>query len=346
MSLLYIDGFDHYASTAQMPNFFHTRLWGLNAGLGTPGRSGSGKYLHWNDWGAIGLGFSGWGTPPWTSIAGLSVRLASLDQFVLATVVVPREQSPKRQIGLYVASDGSLEVWTMVQTPPYKGTLLATSAPGLFAPNVWRHLEWKCLLDAADGLYAARLDGTPLCSSTGRTVSDDQPFPDEPPYIAFPTALDIDDLYLANTAGPGIADFLGIRQVRTLTPESDVATGWTPSVPGPHAPLVAQLAPEDLTYISDTTSGTGDTDAFRFPAPPASGVDALQVTMRLKSTNENAAGARPVIGSGTGAVLFPLWPEQFQPLTQVWEKDATGTPWTSGSVAATTFGVRAICESD
>lgn len=348
MALLYIDGFDHYANAAQAQSSYRFSLSWLYwlppppaPELRSPGRSGSGRYLRWNGWG--GIRFL---SEDWTSLMGASVRLASLDQFVLAAVVRPRETNPKYQIGLYAAADGSLEVWTMTQTAPYKGTRLAASAPGRLAPNTWRHVEWKCLLDATAGLYAAQLDGAPLFGGTGRTTSDDQPISDLPPYHAFPAGVDIDDLYLANATAPGVVDFLGDRRVVTLAPRSDVLAGWTPSVPGPHAPLVASLAPDDTTFLTGLAPAgtTGPADSFRFPSPEAPSVAAVQVTVRGEiEMGLGFGGVLPLVGSGVGAEI-ELPAGDFSQATQVWEKDAAGAPWTSASIAATAFGVRAVSD--
>jgi hypothetical protein len=193
--------------------------------------------------------------------------------------------------------------------------LLAQSVPGLIDPSAWNYLECKVIIDAVNGSVVGRVNGLVVFSAFGiNTIGNGNPL--APPLPSTCSGITLcgnpggglyncyfDDTYMCDLTPPN-GDFLGAVHIYAEVPFADTATDqWTPSVAGPHFPLVNTIPPNIAEYVESNTPGQVDEYLHAITGiPPASEVLAVQHSL-LASVN--TAGTQ-VIASSLNEITGPV----------------------------------------
>jgi hypothetical protein len=340
MSLLFVEGFDHYASTAQLVQGKWTSIYGTSSTYTTlePGRFPGST--------ALALNYSssylsrGLGANPQTVIIGLAVHAEAWPSSE-QTMFVLREGG-NIQIGVRAMPTGQLSV--------YRGStsnILGTSVQGMTA-GAWHYLELKVTIDNAGGSVELRVNGSPWIAVSGiDTQSSGNAWVDELRLLGWVEDLWFDDLYVCDAAGTANNDFLGDCRVITLAPDADgTVNDFTPQSGGANHVEVddGPSGPdEDTTYVS--ASAVGAKDLFGYPAPGAQPgvIKGVAVTTRARKTDAGTRAFRALARSGTtetaaGASHDAL--ASYADSQDIFETDPeTGTAWTEAGFAAAEFGI-------
>lgn len=140
------------------------------------------------------------------------------------------------------------------------GTILGTSAAGVFTADAWHYVEMKAVLSDTVGTVDVQIDGVNVLTLTGldtknagtKTVFDQVEFG-----TGLATAHRLRDVYICNGAGTVNNDFLGDCRVTFLAPDVDsTPEEWTTSTGTSTFALVDDNPPNDDTdYIESSTDG-------------------------------------------------------------------------------------------
>jgi hypothetical protein len=355
MALLWMDGFDAYgtSSTPNVEALLNSAGYmnAVGVALDTGTRSGTGSAVRINE----------------TSVYTNQLRKAfdTKDEIVLgfAVKIVPGTLnnlvevlydnlfgSVTAQLGVYANGVGGLSI-------SIDGSnMLAASQPNVFFPNVWHYLEMRYKPSHTDGVVQVRLDGVDVITYTGKTCPDGTPakvntvrwITSESDHThstasAYGTQW-IDDLYICDTLGAELNDFLGDVQVIALLPSADAGPNDMSVYGGSvtHASAVNEVPANDgASYLYSNIAG--DTEMFTVPALPATIMDVLAVSTHCR-VRKDAPGASSIklraTVNGSAAQSDDL------ALTTVYTSKVMIMPsapdsgaWTKEKVAGMTIGV-------
>lgn len=339
MALLFMDGFDHYA-TADF-----TKKWtSINASpqiLPTSGRRGGGAAridvyntnlvfktfpFTSNTW-ILGFAFNSGGGFGSASLAGI------LD-------------GSTYQCELRTNSDGTMSVTR-------NGTALTggTSTRAMNA-GTWNYIEWKVTI--ADSIAAnscvVRVNGEDWLSvAAGQDLKNSANAFANRIVIGGSgpismTNLLFDDLYVCDQTGPApYNNFLGDVRIDTLLPNGDgTYQAWSPSTGTTHYTCVDENPIN--TTDSVQTAGVGNRDSYTFQDLPALTGNVLAVQTNIAAI-KNDAGSRSVktlvksgatVSTGTAQALN----NSYLYYNDMFVNDPnTGTAWTQAAINAAEFGV-------
>lgn len=340
MALLFMDGFDHYA-TADLANKYTTVS---NVGSGSvinasAGRRGGGAYTAKNSSYAtkrIAAGVA-------TLIAGSAVNTqgfgngasTSTIRFVDSTVV---------HVSIRLESDGSIKAYRGDVT-----TLLGSSATGIVNLGGYNYIEVKATINDTTGAVVVRLNGATVLTlsnvdtrNAGNASTDGVGIGG-----SFGTNNEafFDDFYICDTAGSTNNDFLGDCRVDTLYPNGDGNySQFTPSTGSSHYQLVDETAPNTTDYNDGANVGDRDSYAMGNLAALASQtVYGVQVNAALMKDDAGGKSASTFVRSGStdgDGASVALGTSQVY-VSQVYETNPDGAvAWTETAVNAMEAGVR------
>ena len=349
MALLFIDGFDHYA-TADL-----TAKW---SSLGGTVVVSAGNGRHGSN--AVRLTTSGatlqkaCGTANTTVVVGMAVR-SPLTQGTNATFLFLRDSAGTRDHLLLTAgSSGAMVVYrggnTLTAGSNFSGTVLGTTSSGLSA-NTYAYVELQAVLaSGTGGSVTVRLNGVSVLTVTGITTQNTNGAAGWSG-IGLASSVDgsgqydVDDLYVLDGSGAAPWNtFLGDCRVDARYPTgAGATTGWTPST-GANWSCVDETAPNgDTDYVSAATSGLTDTyvtqDAVVIGAP----IYGVQHALSMKKSDTGTCTVAPVIRvSGVdypGADLAPSTAYGYG-LQIAQTNPATAAQWTEAGFNAAEFGMK------
>lgn len=246
MSVLYLDGFDHYGSGSNGVNNMFGGPWtGTNsifANIGAPtwGPARTGAFAYGNT-GAVARRV----LPAAKAQVFLSLGYA-LDALPAtnldSSVCTFRDGSNLILANLYVGTTGDLRL-----TDAANNLLAASAGPVVIAHN-WHFFE--ILWDKTNSLFTVRVDdpsgtGTPALAATSITFASNcaQLTVNEARIFGGTVQGWADDVMIRDTAGTVNNSWLGDRRVATLFANNDTATaGWTPSYYQRFGPGILRLA--------------------------------------------------------------------------------------------------------
>lgn len=336
MSILFIDGFDHYA-TADI-----TKKWTAMVGaptIGTAGRRLSGQLRA----GSTNVYISK--TLPATAswVIGFALMVEALPTTSVAVVSLLDVGSA--QCDLRVNADGTLSV-TRNGTALTGGTSVAAISAGAYY-----YIEWKVTISdsIAAGSCKVRISGVDAITvATSQDVKNTVNAYATQIRIGHQSgsiaALNFDDLYVCDQSGSTNNDFLGDCRVDTQFPTADGATtNFVPSTGTAHYSLVDEAAPNTTDYVSSSTAG--DRDLYEFSdltALTASTVYGVQVN---SAASKDDAGSRSIALTARSASTNVDGSTQALSTSQlihnsVFEVDSASAAWTQTSVNAAQFGVK------
>lgn len=353
MSLLYIDGFDHYSDLSGAGN----KLDEL-----APNRWVAGSLTRQDDHqvaapmprlGGLGLQLRWQSQNSGTNSPGLAFTLPRIPDvgeswgfgFHFYTDDLPASANAK---GLFGFCSGPTDVGTVFtltssgqlsyKTTGPSGTIIYTSS-GTISPGVLYHFEFKCTfgLGSAGG-FEVRVNGVPFFEQAG--ISFD---PANRSHVCFGSTaaassdanlFHIDNFYIWDDQGGDVVDWLGDRTVFTLLPDSDGAPqDWSLSSGSEAFSLINSVPPSGgfiETGDIDDRAVFGIEDLFQ----PSHSIVGVQIDVRALKTD---AGASEIAFGPTGFLGSPAALTQDQNLYygEIWERDpGTNAGWTALGINA------------
>jgi hypothetical protein len=343
VALLFMDGFDHYATSDLAEKWTTNAFCALGSGNGRRGTNGM-RQSSYNSW----LGLTLPSQPTW--IVGCALRItaypttgpAGLLEWVEATAIQGR---------LHIETTGTVS-YTRGLTP------VGSPSTATIALNTYTYVECLLTVHNTAGVVIVRLNGVEVLTLTGiDTQATATALVDTirlgnhgaNPNFQFGTQ-DVDDVYVCD--GTGAAPhhtFLGDCRIDTLYPSADGAySAWTPSTGTAHFSLVDEAVPNDDTdFLYTTTASVREAQALG-NLPPLTTPRVYGVQQAL-AARKNSASIGQLVGlltsGGTtqgGATVHTLT-TSYRYCRQVWTTDpATGAAWTVDAVNALEAGVESV----
>lgn len=335
MTLLFMDGFDHYA-TADI-----NKKWDISGGgtiFATGGRRNSGyyqlnnptkKFIPQRDTVIVGHGFN------ITSASTTNVHLGFYDSVGAAY-----------QIGIYVDSNGAFKVYRNSTAPAFNsagGTLIGQSANGAFKFGMWLFVEVKVVIHDTTGSVEIRVEGVTVLNLTNvDTKHTANAWVDQIVFGAASGNSYIDDLYINDNQGSVNNNFLGDVRIDAYLPNADgTNSAFTPSTGTSHFALVDETVPNTTDYNDGVNVGDKDTYNFTDMSHTPASIFATQLCLAAAKDDSGARSVKPVTRSGgTNYVgsAFALSTSQLY-ATEIREVDpATSAAWTKANLNAAEFG--------
>jgi hypothetical protein len=335
MALLFMESFDGYGGTGS-----HATKWlGGVSGLGTsspPPRTGSYRCSTGSDQQRlitpatstliIGLAYywNGATTGRWTIWAGTSF-------------------ASDWQCSVSFDGDGKIRV----RNAGYSGTALGTTTNPVLVASSYNFIEAKILVSNS-GTFIVRCNGVEVLNGAGDTQAGASAAIAGFSFNPGVSGAAVDDLFVLDSSGTALNDFIGDCKVECLTPQAGNGsnTGLTCSTGTDHGALVDELpANDDTDYNFSATVGAKDTYAFTNVATVGS-IKAVQVSARARKTDSATKELAVVtrVGStdydgATQAVASTSY-SQYQ---QIWEKrPSDNADWTIADVNAAEFGLKVV----
>lgn len=333
MSLLFLDGFDHY-NPQQLNGFLPGAGWGKATYLSplaqqVAGRRPTSKALRLANDGALNTMYyaKALSSPQTSLIIGMAFRLnQALEDLPLLTLITTTGQQFKL----------SLDSFGILSLQNAAGTVLSSSTRA-FAFNSWHFIE---LAATASNSFVARVNGQQVFSTTasfgtfaalrlGKNAASN-------------SVLDIDDLYVCNALGAVNNTFLGNVRIDTLYPNSDVATGWTSPVAN-HYSVINKPVPDLNTTLSAEAINLQDTYNFDdLPAIIAPAILGLQLNSLVASSDGSSATVKQLVQVGATTQLLNVHylSSDFSYISNVLELNpVTNAAFTEANFNAAKFGL-------
>lgn len=345
MSLLFMDGFDHYTPNTD----YQKKGWSSNGGISyapaagssTSGRRGSGGV---KPQGYINYLKRSLGSNQNTLIAGIAhntggnqTTSSSYDSCVFMFL-----DGTISQISCGASGTGRFDI--------YRGSsLIGSTAPGVLIENIFQYIEIKVVFHASAGSVILRVNGSTVLTLSGiSTITTSNAYANVIGInhlgTNFTTNGTLDDFYLCNASGTTNNDFLGDVRVDTLIPNSDgTYSNFTPSTGTSHYQLVDETTPNITDYNSSQTIGHRDSyNMSNLSSISSQTIFGLQASIAALRVEEGYRTIAPSIRSSTtnsDGNNYTL-AQSLLYASSVFETDPnTSTAWTESGVNAMEAGV-------
>jgi hypothetical protein len=328
MSVLFFESFDYYNAVATK--------WKAGANSGGVDLSGTLS--------RTGIGCCVLGTP----FGPMRVLPSHMTRVIYGTAVVPNGL-PCKALRFSTAAGGNLIVgidtdlsvtyWVYFGFDAQGGK----SAPGVCTLNGYNYLEVDAVASATLGSVTIRVNGVQVFSiSNVNTVGFGPAYFD---CIQLGGCGGLggtihDDVYVVDPATTPNNSFQGaVRVYRLLAGADSTPLQWTPSVAGPHYPLVNSVPPDLTKWVQSSTPG--QTDQYLYPLvsiPSSVTVKAVQHSLLAAL---DAAGSRSIASSVEGIVSptsFSLSTSESQYSTPYDVDPSTGAPWLLSDIGTRKIG--------
>jgi len=341
MTLLFLDGFDHYSTLNQK---YEITPGGASIGS-SYARTGSQGFNAFTN-SAPTFKVVPAAAEHATFIAGIALKRTGVLGGAAAFLTFGSDSGTTFHVTLGVDAAGKLKV----MRGPYNGTILGSeSGATLGVLNTWHYVELKVTLSDTVGIVVVRVDANPT-PVINLSAQDTKNGGTKTVFDAIGINGDTngnvasDDLYLCNAAGSTNNDFLGDIKVETLLPNAEGSnSGMTCSTGTVHNTLVKEVPPNTSDYVFSAVDGTKDTWGYA-NTTQTGGVKGVQVNTYAQKSDAGAKSFRPVVrhggtdypgtdvGLGTGFGYY----------RQVYETNpGTGAAWTTSELDAAEFGAEA-----
>lgn len=301
MAILWMDGFDTYATV----NDVAIRYAGSNTGLmiltTTSGRFGGG---------AVACSNTG------TSIAGMGYMAPAVIPHTTTAVIAGGAHLTSTNTATYCCmcwvntlgnATGTNELTLFYESGLFKlyrgpgTTLLATSSLA-YGAGLWHHIEAKTVIADSgscevriNGVVAINFTGDTRASTTGTAGVDKVGFPTGSSSVAGGCW---DDIYILDTSGSVANNFLGDCRINTLAPTSDSAVQFTRSTGASNYLCVDEGRYNgDTDYVESATVGHVDKYGYQDLAAGVATVYGVQATCWAKKTDATTRTMRQNIYS-------------------------------------------------
>lgn len=337
MALLFIDGFDHYSTNADL-----AKKWNSVSGTYPTVATSSGR--------------RGGGALQCQSTATYYVQKTfSAKSTIIIGMAVKFGATANDFLGLYEGGTTTRHLTLYYDGANVKlyrgtsaGTLLATSSNAMIS-GAWTYVEIKATIHDTTGAYELRFNGSSDAAMTASSVDTRNGgtsgvIDTVRLVVALSTSAYFDDIYICDNSGASNNSFLGDCRIDTLLPIGDGNyTQFTPSTGTAHYATVDETTPNTTDYNSGANSG--DRDSYTFPDLTSltsqtvygvqinaaalksdSGARSLGTMSRSGSTNKDGAG-----GALSTSQTF---------ISELQETDPANNAWTESNVNAAEFGVK------
>jgi hypothetical protein len=333
MALLFVDGFDHYA-TADI-----TKKWTTNSGATISSSSGR------RGGGALNINYSGYYVAKGVANSATLIVGFHLNPPAYSTSsfeFLRFSDGSTAQVVIYRLTSGAFQV--------YNGsfTILGNSASGVLADSVAHYVEVKVKFHGSAGTVDILIDGVSVLSLTGKnTISSANAYANLVTLFGGSvfTNYYYDDLYICDALGSTNNNFLGDVRVDTLFPTSDGNySAFTPSTGSLHYALVDEATPNTSDYNEGAAVNDRDSYGMGNLATLASQtVYGVQVNAAILKDDAGSKSAATFVRSsgtnGDGASAAISTSQVY--VSQVFETDPNGSiAWTESSVNAMEAGVK------
>jgi hypothetical protein len=343
MTLLWMDGFDHYGSDSNMNGYgVYSSVTGSistsvkRTGTSSFSMSSSGSFVRVfpaaQSSVGIGCGFYLSALPS----AGNYVRIIRI-----------QGASGYGQCFLTIDNTGVLALWAgHATTNSTVGIKIAETASPVITTGAWSHLEIYFVPNGASSAAEVRLNLVTVLNETFQEGSSQ--FGEQSSTTTSSVnfahggvngSLYIDDLFAWNAAGSYNNDFIGDKKVHTMMPDADTATAdWLKNSGSVGYDRINEIGPNgDTSYIYSSTATDESTFDFAAMATDAGAIAALQTYRGTKKTDAGTCDVQTEIVSGAFSTTGTSAPmtTAYQYYQDVFETDpATGALWTKAGVNA------------
>lgn len=343
MSVVLIEGFDHYQASAAA-----AKGW---SGAWTSMQTGRfGAFCARLNSGATGANRTrSLPTTYSTLYMGCAFRIDNGAGGTSGTIVydiIAFRASGSNVVRLCVDASGHLCVKTS------GGTTIATGTATI-GPNTWYYVELKGVINGASGSCQVWLNGAQEIASTtgnfGSTNIDSVNLNATPRGGGFTLNVDFDDLYVLDTSGSANTAQLGDVRVETAFPTGDGAnTAWTPSTGVNHYANVDESSGtypnDDTDYNSDSNAGDRDTYTIGSLSANAGQIKAMQVSIDARKDDAGTHTIAPVVRhggtnyDGTAQAVGATYAYY----VQTYEAMPNGDALTKARVEAAEYGIKLV----
>lgn len=336
MTLLFMDGFDHYESSDILSK------WTLNGGAGswstliqTGGRNGNCLRCYS------------------TSTVWIHKSLGSSeDTFVAGFAFNTTDVNGSRFCDWY-SGDGATQEMSLRTTSNYiqlyrGGTYIATGTIEL-AQSSWYYIEFKVYSNNSSGRAIVKVNGVVDIDYTGDTQVSATPT--NFGFYATPYNYNyFDDVYILDDAGSSNNNFLGDVKVETIYPTgAGNETDWTPST-GSNWENVDESTPDDDTTYNYVGSGGGlpanDLYTLGDLTTTFGNVYGVQINSLVRKDDAGSVVLSNILRTG-GTTYSGLGTESITDQYQIYsslseENPDTATAWTITEVNSLETGIRRV----
>lgn len=258
MALLFNDGYDHYGTTVALLVDYWTSFDTASKSLVSP-RLGSGKALRIATFSTAVVKELGVNAP--TLICGVAVKPVSLPPTAMPFPIALLMDAATPQLYIGVINTGHLVV--------YRGVLAALlfTSTNVMTAGTWYHVEIKATIHNSAGAFEVRVNGSSVGWVPAQTAQNTRASANNyanrfghsaAGLVSNSGSFDFDDLYVLDTSGSRLNDFLGDSKITTVFPDANGATiQWTPTA-GNNFECVDNNPPVDSTYVANATAGQRD----------------------------------------------------------------------------------------
>ena len=338
MTLLFVDGFDHYGTSDLSKKWVN--VGGSEQIASTSGRRGGGALYA----ASYGQSIDKVITSSGTVIIGVAFKSATFNTGYPALFTL-KESATVHLTVMYNAAS-KIEI----RRGNTGGTLLATSTSA-YTLSAWNYFELKAKIDSTTGMTEVHINGV---VDSGLTLTGANTRNGGTSGVISTVQLGqsggagawayYDDLYVCNNSGSTNNDFLGDCRVDTILPTGDGNyTQFTPSTGTAHWSLVDENPPNTTDYVSSATSG--DRDSYTFPDLSGLSSQTIYGIQINAAALKSDAGARSLgtmsrlggtdkDGAGAAMSTSQLY------ISEIQETDPASAAWTESNVNAAEFGVK------
>lgn len=275
--------------------------------------------------------------PEGTIILGVAVYFSAAS-IGTARSFISLYDSASAQLHLRINANLSLSVLR-------SGVLLANSAAGVISPQHFHYIELRALISNT-GRFEVRVDEqrvVSMVSADTQATANSQVTHIRLGYIDGDTDR-YDDLYLLNTDGTRLNDFLGDVMVECTHPDGNGTTNnFTPLAGDNYENVDELLMDEDTSYVTSNT--VGHIDLYTMDSLPDVNGAAVLAVMSASAVRHDAGtpSVKPLIRTGgttfEGDEIFTTGDYVYA--DHIWELNPdTGDPWTEAEVNAAEAGIK------
>ena len=338
MTLLFIDGFDHYTGDLDKWDTAQPNDVSIN---GSTGRDGSGGSLVTVDNDAYYSKVLD--VPTQTLIMGAAVK-CDVKQSIGSNVIFSLYNDAARQISLGWRQNGQLLI--------KRGSTIIDDTTKAFKVGKWYYIEWKVTVDNSTGSYEVRVNNETVMSATNvdtqdgaSALIDEYMFGCRVGNDAF--AGKADDFYVANTSGTVNNDFLGDSRIITLFPSGNGTTSDFVGSDG-NSTDNYQLVDENPISTADyvESSGVGDVDLYTTDDMSITPLEIFGFQV-ASNTDKTDTGARTysnltrVSGVNYSGVAYSPSFGDYDVFTELWEENPnTAAAWQKSEIDNLEIGIK------
>jgi len=332
MSLILMDGFDHYSANQSYDKNVITIenavMTTTNGRFGSGGfRCGGGNYSF-----KVGMGVN-----KSTIYLGIAANKSEGDQPVFSSsypILLFYDESGISQVSVYVNPNFSIGV--------YRGTttLLGTSSADAYPNLKWFYLEAKVTISATVGEVTIRVNETQVLNLTSQNTKNGSDYIRSIKFAGIHNALDVyyDDLYVDD------AQFHGDCRIRTFVPDSisSINNDFTASAGNKDECVDETPSNEDTDYIYSDTLNHKQT--FGITTGSLGTVIGIQLNNHVRIDQAGTRKITPLIRSNStnysGTETDEITAEYLFE-SKIWETDPDDSnAWTQTKLEAAEFGLQ------